>query len=120
MTTRKSLVAFVANKLDMSKKDADVVVGTVVEGMMDVVKKEGKLQLTGVITLKTRVAPTRTGINPKTQEKIQIPERTVLSAKFGTEFKAAVNKAKKSAAKKPAKKEAPAAKGKKPAGKKKK
>jgi len=96
---RKELVSVFAKSAEVSKKDAENYVSLMLESMISTVKKHGKLQLTNVFTIKTRVSPEREGRNPKNGKAVTIPERTVLSCKFGKEFKDAVNKPAKKAAK---------------------
>lgn len=77
-----------ATKLEKTKAKA------VVEAMVDLItkelKKNGKVQLTGFGTFSSTKRKKRTGVNPKTGEKIVIPARKVPKFTAGKALKEAV------------------------------
>ena len=70
---KTELVAVVAEKAGLTKKDAERVVNATVDTVVESMKKGEKVQLSGfgIFEVKTREA--RVGRNPRTKETIQIP-----------------------------------------------
>ena len=68
------LVASVAEKAGLSKKDAEKAVAAVIDSIVDAVAKDDKVQLIGFGTFETKTRAARTGRNPKTGEAVEIPE----------------------------------------------
>ena len=70
---KTELVAAVAQKTGLTKKDAERVVNATVDTVVESMKKGEKVQLSGfgIFEVKTREA--RVGRNPRTKESIQIP-----------------------------------------------
>jgi len=70
---KTELVAAVAQKTGLTKKDAERVVNAAVDTVVESMKKGEKVQLSGfgIFEVKTREA--RVGRNPRTKESIQIP-----------------------------------------------
>ena len=70
---KTELVAAVAQKTGLTKKDAERVVNATVETLVENMKKGEKVQISGfgIFEVKTREA--RVGRNPRTRQTIQIP-----------------------------------------------
>lgn len=86
------LVAAVAEKADLSKKDAEKAVAAVLDTVVAAVAKEDKVQLVGFGTFEVRARAARTGRNPQTKETITIPASKAPVFKAGKAFKDAVAK----------------------------
>ncbi|MBR2406129.1 MAG: HU family DNA-binding protein [Clostridia bacterium] len=86
------LVASVAEKAGLSKKDAEKAVAAVLESIVGAVAKGEAVQLVGFGTFEARAREARQGINPKTKEAITIAATTVPAFKAGKAFKDAVAK----------------------------
>lgn len=84
------LVASVAEKTGLSKKDAEKAVAAVLESVVDAVAKNDKVQLVGFGTFETRTRAARTGRNPQTKATITIPASKAPVFKAGKAFKDAV------------------------------
>lgn len=69
---KTELVAAIAEKSGLTKKDAEKALGSFVEVVTDELKKGGKVQLIGFGTFEVRERAARTGINPRTKAKIEI------------------------------------------------
>ena len=67
---KTELVAAVAEKAGISKKDADAAVAAFVAAVTDAMKAGDKVALVGVGTFEARERAARTGVNPKTKETI--------------------------------------------------
>lgn len=84
------LINAVAEKADLSKKDAEKAMETLLETISNTLSKEEKIQVIGFGTFEVRERPARTGRNPQTGEKIQIPASKVSTFKPGKELREAV------------------------------
>ncbi|EKE20409.1 MAG: DNA-binding protein HU, partial [uncultured bacterium] len=74
---KDALVDAIASKTDLSKKDVEAVIETLVEKITEEIRTGNKVTLTGFGTFKTSARAAREGINPQTKAKIQIPAMTV-------------------------------------------
>lgn len=88
---KTELVAMVAEKACMSKKDAGVAVDSTLSAIVDAMAKGDKVQLVGFGTFETKQRGERTGKNPRTGEAVKIPATTVPSFKPGKSLKEAVD-----------------------------
>lgn len=86
------LVASVAEKAGLSKKDAEKAVAAVLDTVVDAVAKDDKVQLVGFGTFEVRTRAARTGRNPQTKQTITIPASKAPVFKAGKAFKDAVAK----------------------------
>ncbi len=89
---KTELVAAVAAKSGISKKDADAAVAAVIDVIVDAIAEGDKVSIVGFGTFEQRTRNARTGCNPKTHENIEIPASKVPAFKAGKAFKDAVNK----------------------------
>lgn len=89
---KTELVAAVAEKTGLSKKDAEKAVSAFVESVVDALKKNEKVQLVGFGTFEVRDRAARTGINPRTKQQIQIAASKNPVFKAGKALKDAVAK----------------------------
>ena len=89
---KTELVAAVAEKAGISKKDADAAVAAVVASVTDALAKGEKVQLIGFGTFSVSERPAREGVNPRTGEKVTIAAKKVAKFKAGAELADAVNK----------------------------
>ena len=86
------LVASVAEKAGLSKKDAEKAVTAVLESVVGAVVKGDKVQLVGFGTFEVRARGARKGKNPRTGEEITIAASKQPVFKAGKAFKDAVAK----------------------------
>ena len=84
---KTELVAAMAAKANVSKKDTEAVLNAFIETVQEAVKANDKVQLVGFGTFETRERAAREGINPLTKEKIQIAACKVPVFKGGKAFK---------------------------------
>ena len=87
---KDALVAEISAKLDLSKKDVEAVIDTMVESITKSLQGGSKVTLTGFGTFKVSNRAAREGINPQTKEKLQIPAMTVPKFTAGKALKEAV------------------------------
>ena len=87
---RQDLINKIAKEAEVTKKAANSALNSVIEGVTDALAKGDKVSLVGFGTFMARERGARTGVNPQTGEKIQIPARTVPVFKAGKKLKEAV------------------------------
>ena len=88
---KTELVVFIAAKAGLSKADALRAGDAFVEGVVEGLKKEGRVALVGFGTFNAKKREARDGINPLTKEPLHIPAKTVASFKAGSKLKDALN-----------------------------
>lgn len=90
--TKADLVALVAEKAELTKKDADKAVAAVIEAVTDAMVKGDKVSLVGFGTFEVKERAARKGHNPKTKEPIDIPASKAPVFKAGKALKDVVAK----------------------------
>ncbi len=88
---KTELVAAIAAKAGISKKDAEAALSALTESVVETVKTGKKVQIVGFGTFEARNRAARTGINPQTKAQIKIPASKVPAFKAGKAFKDAIN-----------------------------
>ncbi len=88
---KNELVRAIANKAGIKLKDADIALDAVIGAITDGLNAGEKVQISGFGTFELKVKPAREGINPKTQEKIQIAATKLPAFKFGKAYKDSFN-----------------------------
>ena len=92
---KTELVAAMADKAGLSKKDADKALAAFIDVVgAELTKKGGKVQLVGFGTFEVVERAARTGLNPATKEKIKIKASKAPKFKAGKALKDRVNKKK--------------------------
>lgn len=89
--TKAELVDEVAQNSDLSKKDAEVIVQTVLDSIVDSLKSGEKVELRGFGSFRLRERAARQGRNPKTGEKVFVPAKKVPYFKPGKDLKELIN-----------------------------
>ena len=87
---KTELVAAVAAKAELSKKDAEAAVAAVFDSVKDALADGDKVALVGFGTFSIKERAARTGLNPRTKETIEIPAAKVPTFKAGAALKDAV------------------------------
>jgi len=88
---KTDLINAVAEKSELSKKDATKAVDAVFETVSDALKDGDKVQLIGFGNFEVRERSARKGRNPQTGAEIDIPASKVPAFKPGKALKDAVN-----------------------------
>lgn len=89
---KKELIEKVAITTDhkFTKADIEKVFNAMGEVIKEQLKAGEEIKITGFASLKTKEMAARTGLNPHTGEKIQIPASKTVAFKAGKELKDAV------------------------------
>lgn len=90
--TKAELIAQVAEKSELSKKDAEKAIAAVVSSVTDALVAGDKVQLVGFGTFEVRDRKEKESKNPRTGEKIIVPAKKAPAFKAGKALKDAVNK----------------------------
>ncbi len=89
---KAELITSMAEKSELTKKDAEKALKAFMESVQDSLGKGEKVQLVGFGTYEVKDRAARVGRNPKTREEIQIPASKVPVFKAGKDLKDLVNK----------------------------
>jgi DNA-binding protein HU-beta len=87
---KNELIAAVAEKAEMSKKDAEAAITAMVEAITAALAQEEKVQLVGFGSFEVKSRAARVGRNPKTNEPVQIAASKAPVFKAGKALKDAV------------------------------
>ena len=83
---KTDLVNAIAAKAGLTKADAKKALDATLEAVKEAVAKNDKVALVGFGTFAVAEKAARTGVNPRTKEKIEIPARKVVKFKAGADL----------------------------------
>ena len=87
---KKEMIAAIAEKAGLTKKDAEKALSAFVETVSGALKEGKKIQLVGFGTFEVKVRAERTARNPRTGEATVVPATKVPAFKAGKALKDAV------------------------------
>jgi len=87
---KTELIATVAEKAELSKKDAEKAVNAVLESITESLKAGDKVALVGFGTFDVKQRTARTAKNPRTGATVEVPASRVPGFKAGKALKDAV------------------------------
>ena len=87
MVYKDYIVAYAAETVGITKKEAEAVVNATLEAITNALSDGEKVQLTGFGTFEVKRRNARTGRNPHTGEAINIPAKNVPDFKPGKALK---------------------------------
>ena len=88
--TKQDLIEKIATEVDISKKKAGDAIGTMLDGIKLSLENGEKVTFVGFGTFSVAKRAARTGVNPSTGAKINIPATKVPKFKAGKKLKEAV------------------------------
>ena len=91
--TKAELVDEVARVVQLTKKQAETIVNIVFDSIVESLRSGQKIELRGFGSFRLRNRKSRTGRNPKTGEKVEVPSKKIPYFKPGKELKELINKA---------------------------
>ena len=74
---KTELIAAIATKAGLSKKDAEKALSATIETIAETMAKKEKVQLVGFGSFETKTRAAHTGRNPRTKEAMEFPAKTV-------------------------------------------
>ena len=90
--TKSELVAAIAEKAGIRKKDAEAALNAFIEVVTETLKKGDKVEIRGFGTFLMKERAPRVARNPKTGEKVTVPAKLVPAFKPGKDLKEATEK----------------------------
>ena len=90
--TKAELVDEVARVVQLTKKQAETIVNIVFDSIVDSLRAGQKIELRGFGSFRLRSRKSRTGRNPKTGERVEVPSKKIPYFKPGKELKELINK----------------------------
>ena len=89
---KTELVSAIAEKAGLTKVDAKNALDATLDAISEALAQGDKIALVGFGTFSVAEKGARTGINPATKAKIEIPARKAVKFKAGAELTAKVNR----------------------------
>ena len=89
---KNELISAVAEKADLSKKDAEAALTAAIDAITEALAREEKVQLVGFGSFEIKARAERMGRNPQTLEPVHIPASKAPVFKAGKALKDAVSK----------------------------
>lgn len=90
--TKSDLVAAMAEKAGIRKKDAEAALNAFIEVVTEALQKGDKVEIRGFGTFLMKERAARVARNPKTGEKVEVPPKLVPAFKPGKDLKEATEK----------------------------
>lgn len=89
--TKAELVEEVIKSSNLSKRDAGIVVQTLLDSIIESLKKGEKVELRGFGSFRIRSRSARQGRNPKSGEIVKVPAKKIPYFKPGKELRELIN-----------------------------
>ena len=84
--TKAELIEEVSRVSDLTKKHSEVIVDTVFKSIIDALHRGEKIELRGFGSFRIRQRGSRTGRNPKTGARVDVPSKSIPYFKPGKEL----------------------------------
>jgi integration host factor alpha subunit len=85
--TKADLAQHLMDRLQLGKKDADLLVNTFLESVVQSLREGEGVELRGFGSFRLRDRKARQGRNPRSGENIQVPPKRVVYFKLGKELR---------------------------------
>ena len=93
--TKSELVAYItADQPQLSETDVEMAVNSILERMSSALSNGERIEIRGFGSMTLHYRPPRIGRNPKTGEKVEVPEKYVPHFKPGASLRKRVNNSK--------------------------
>jgi integration host factor subunit beta len=89
--TKADLIDEVSRLVELTRKDSEVIVETIFDSVVRSLRAGDKIEIRGFGSFRTRQRKPRTGRNPKTGEKVEVPAKKIPFFKPSKELKDLVN-----------------------------
>ena len=89
--TKADLIEGVSRAVEMSRKDSEVIVETVLDSIVKSLRSGDKIEIRGFGSFRTRERKSRIGRNPKTGARVEVPAKKIPYFKPSKELKDVVN-----------------------------
>lgn len=82
-----TLIREIYKKTGFPQKDIELIINSMLQGIKEGVRKEGRVVLKGFGVFKAKKRKPRVGRNPRTREEVKIPERYIVIFKPSRDWK---------------------------------
>ena len=89
--TKADLIDEVSRVSSLTKKETELIVNTVFDNITDALAKGDKVELRGFGSFRIRQRGSRTGRNPKTGARVDVPSKSIPYFKPGKELRELLN-----------------------------
>lgn len=90
--TKSALIETVTEKVKgLTKKQVETIVDTIFDGMKEALARGEKIEIRGFGNFKTKHRRAKLARNPRTGEKVEVPEKRAIHFKIGKPFHQALN-----------------------------
>ncbi len=89
--TKADLIDDVSATIEMTRKDSEVIVETIFDSIVKSLRSGGKIEIRGFGSFRARQRKPRTGRNPKTGARVDVPAKKIPYFKPSKELKDLVN-----------------------------
>ena len=89
--TKADLIEDISRVAELSRKDSEVVVETIFDSIVKALRTGDKVEVRGFGSFRTRQRKARTGRNPKTGDRVDVPAKSIPYFKPSKELKDTVN-----------------------------
>src|ERR1700759_5347249 len=89
--TKADLIEEVSRLAELTRKDSEIIVETIFDSIVSSLRAGDKIEIRGFGSFRTRQRKPRTGRNPKTGEKVEVPAKKIPFFKPSKELKDLVN-----------------------------
>jgi len=89
--TKADLIDEVSRAVEMTRKDSESIVDTIFDSIVRALRGSEKIEIRGFGSFRTRQRQPRTGRNPKTGAKVEVPAKTIPYFKPSKELKDLIN-----------------------------
>lgn len=89
--TKADLIEEVSRAVEMTRKDSESIVDTIFDSIVRALRGNEKIEIRGFGSFRTRQRQPRTGRNPKTGAKVEVPAKTIPYFKPSKELKDLIN-----------------------------
>lgn len=90
--TKADLVDELVKVSKVSKKHAETIVNTVFSSITDALQRDDKIELRGFGSFRVRKRRSRQGRNPRSGDRVEVPEKRIPYFKPGKELKELINR----------------------------
>ncbi len=92
--TKADLIEEVSKLADVNKREGEIIVETIFDSIVKSLRAGDKIEIRGFGSFRTRQRKPRTGRNPKTGAKVEVPAKKIPFFKPSKELKDLVNEGK--------------------------
>jgi integration host factor subunit beta len=91
--TKSDLIEKVAASISLTKKDTEVIVSTIFDSIIEALssRRDGKVELRGFGSFRVRQREPRTGRNPQTGSRVQVPAKRAPFFKPGKQLRGLIS-----------------------------